>query len=172
MNDQEVETEVQAKGLATAPRVKPDQIDALMERVSYIGGRVEQTTSTVVHAFLDGSFLLATGYSACVSPENFNAELGFKMARDEAADRAREQLWLLEGYALSKSLAAALPDYRDRVRLERGSRADELDKLRAFVRTPTFDALPLQAKTLLLEQEGAMQVLVDVLDRRIATFGD
>ena len=103
--DSSVEAEIVAKGL-TAPRVTKEQIDGLMGRVSYIGGRVEQTTSTVVHAFLDGSFLLASGHSACVSPENFDAELGFRMAKDQATAKARDQLWLLEGYALRKQLAA------------------------------------------------------------------
>lgn len=171
MNDQEVETEIQTKGL-TAPRVTPEQIDALMARVTYLGGRVEQTTSTVVHAFLDGTFLLATGYSACVSPENFDAELGFKMASDQAAEKARDQLWLLEGYALRVKLEGAPADYRDRVRLERTSRADELDKLRTFIKGTAFHGLADQSKQLLVEQEGVMQVLVDILDRRIATFGD
>jgi len=103
MNDQAIELEIQAKGL-TAARVTKDHIDALMARVTYVGGRVEQTTSTIVHAFLDGGFLLASGHSACVSPENFNAELGFNMARDQAEVKARDQLWLLEGYALRTRL--------------------------------------------------------------------
>lgn len=104
MNDQQIENEVVSKGL-TAPRVTKDQIDALMRRVVYVGGRVGETTSTVVHAFLDGEFLLASGHSACVSAENFNAELGFSMAKSKAADKARDQLWLLEGYALRSRLA-------------------------------------------------------------------
>ena len=105
-DDSSVEAEIVAKGL-TAPRVTKEQIDSLMGRVSYIGGRVEQTTSTVVHAFLDSSFLLASGHSACVSPENFDAELGFRMAKDQATAKARDQLWLLEGYVLRKQLAAS-----------------------------------------------------------------
>jgi len=105
MNDQAIEQEVVAKGL-TAPRVTKGQIDAMMERVQYVGGRVGDTTSTVVHAFLDGDFLLASGHSACVSPENFNADLGFSVAKDEAEAKARDQLWLLEGYVLRTTLAA------------------------------------------------------------------
>lgn len=104
MNDQQIEQEIQAKGL-TAPRITPEHIDALMARVVYIGGRVGDTTSSIVHAFLDGKFLLASGHSACVSAENFDAELGAKMARSQACTKAREHLWLLEGYALSKRLA-------------------------------------------------------------------
>jgi len=105
-DDASIEAQIKAKGL-TAPRVTKDDIDALMARVRYIGGRVDKTTSTVVHAFLDGEFLLASGHSACVSPENFDADLGYRMARKQAEDKARDQLWLLEGYALRKRLASA-----------------------------------------------------------------
>ena len=104
MNDQQIEQAIQAKGL-TAARVTPAHIDALMARVQYVGGRVGESTSTVVHAFLDGNFLLASGHSACVSAENFNAELGFDMAKRQAEAKARDQLWLLEGYALRARLA-------------------------------------------------------------------
>lgn len=104
MNDQAIEQEIKAKGLIAA-RVTLAQIDALMARVTYIGGRVGETTSTVVHAFLDGTFLLASGHSACVSVENFDAELGIKMATRQAETKARDQLWLLEGYALRTRLA-------------------------------------------------------------------
>lgn len=104
LDDAAIEAQVKAKGLDVAPRVTKEQIDELMACVVYVGGRVEQTTSTVVHAFLDGEFLLASGHSACVSAENFDAELGFRMARGHAETKARDQLWLLEGYALRKSL--------------------------------------------------------------------
>lgn len=103
MNDQELEQEIQAKGL-TAPRVTNDQINALMARVSYFGGRIGETTSTVVHAFLDGEFLLASGHSACVSAANYDAEIGFNLAKSNAEKKARDQLWQLEGYALRKHL--------------------------------------------------------------------
>lgn len=109
MNDQAVEQEIKAKGL-TAARVTLAQIDALMARVTYVGGRVGETTGTVVHAFLDGTFLLASGHSACVSVENFDAELGTKMATRQAEAKARDQLWLLEGYALRARLAGPTDD--------------------------------------------------------------
>ncbi len=113
MNDQQIEQEVRAKGL-TARRITPEHIEALMARVTYVGGRVGETTSTVVHAFLDGKFLLASGHSACVSVDNFDAELGAKMARSQANFKAREQLWLLEGYALAKRLAGPTDAMVDR----------------------------------------------------------
>lgn len=113
MNDQAVEQEIKAKGL-TAARVTLAQIDALMARVTYVGGRVGETTSTVVHAFLDGTFLLASGHSACVSVENFDAELCTQMATRQAEAKARDQLWLLEGYALRARLAGPTEDQVNR----------------------------------------------------------
>jgi len=44
-----------------------------------------------------------TGESACVSPENFDAELGRKIARQNAVDKA----WPLMGYALKERLHQA-----------------------------------------------------------------
>ena len=41
-----------------------------------------------------------TGESACASPENFDAEIGKKIAYDNA----REKIWLLEGYLLKEKL--------------------------------------------------------------------
>jgi len=40
------------------------------------------------------------GESACASPENFNAELGRKIARDNA----KNKIWQLEGYLLKQFL--------------------------------------------------------------------
>jgi len=40
------------------------------------------------------------GESACASPENFNAELGRKIARENA----RNKIWMLEGYLLKQRL--------------------------------------------------------------------
>lgn len=101
--DHRAEAEIVAKGL-TAPRVTAAQINALMDTVTWRYEQPEGTTSTFAHAFL-GRFYLATGHSACVSPENFNAELGMKYAREQAEGKARDKLWELEGYALFKQQA-------------------------------------------------------------------
>ena len=42
-----------------------------------------------------------TGESACVSPENFNAEIGRKIARENAVNK----IWPLEGYLLKSSMS-------------------------------------------------------------------
>ena len=46
---------------------------------------------------------MVVGESACASPANFDAELGKKIAHDNA----RNKIWALEGYALRNRLAAA-----------------------------------------------------------------
>ena len=43
-----------------------------------------------------------TGESACASPENFDAEIGRKIARENAIN----ELWPLMGYALKERLSA------------------------------------------------------------------
>ncbi|MDQ5960142.1 MAG: hypothetical protein QG592_1224, partial [Pseudomonadota bacterium] len=43
-----------------------------------------------------------TGESACASPENFSAEIGRKIARDNAVNK----IWPLMGYELKTKLAA------------------------------------------------------------------
>ena len=106
MTDESIEQEIQAKGL-TAARITPDDINALMARVTYYVDVPEDTTSTFAHAYLDGTFFLASGHSACVCPENFNAEIGEKIALGKAADVARDKLWELEGYRLYTQLKEA-----------------------------------------------------------------
>lgn len=105
MTEQTIENEIQAKGL-TAPRVTPDQIDAMMARVVYRHAGFEGTTSIIVAAFLDSEFYLGCGHSACVSKANFDPEIGFKIAKASAEKVDRDKLWELEGYFLRRNLAA------------------------------------------------------------------
>lgn len=96
MNKSTVDQEIQAKGL-TAPRVTPEQIDAVIcDKQFYV---FPGTTLTVCCLVLANGFSV-TGESACASPENFDAELGRKFA----FDNAKEKIWALEGYALRNKL--------------------------------------------------------------------
>lgn len=109
MNDAKIEQQIQAKGL-TAPRVTPEQVETVLARVVLV---VEQrpggSTSTFVHAFLDGNFHLATGKSACVDPAYFDAGIGYQIAAKQCLALARERVWELEGYRLYVSLREATP---------------------------------------------------------------
>ena len=98
MNEQQVEQEIQDKGL-TAARVTPEMVDATITGEDYYV--FPNTTLTVCCLTLRNGFTV-TGESACASPENFDAELGRKIARQNA----RDKIWALEGYALRDRLTA------------------------------------------------------------------
>lgn len=102
--DAEMERDIEAFGL-TAPRVTPDQIDALMRGVRYEVQVVPGTTTTLATAIAANGFTLAIGMTACADPANFNAELGAKYAIKDAEAKARQELWKLEGWRLKCHLA-------------------------------------------------------------------
>jgi len=58
------------------------------------------TQLTVCVLTLENGFNV-TGESACVSPENFNKEIGEKIAKDNAVNK----IWALEGYLLKEQLS-------------------------------------------------------------------
>jgi hypothetical protein len=106
-----IEQEIQAKGL-TAPRVTPADIDAnISEQYTFTAASALKGTPgesspsckllTICVLVLKNGFTV-TGESACASPENFNAELGAKIALGHAKDK----IWALMGYALKSKLAA------------------------------------------------------------------
>ena len=96
MEEQAIETEIQAKGL-NAPRVTPEKIDAAIAAEAFHVFPGSQLT--VCCLTLQNGFTV-TGESACASPANFNAELGRKIARGHA----RDKIWALEGYLLKQTL--------------------------------------------------------------------
>ncbi|MBI1625155.1 Gp49 family protein [Comamonas suwonensis] len=88
----------------TAPSVTAEQIQVLMDKLIWVYDQPEGTTTTFAHAYL-GRFYVATGYSGCVSPENFDAAKGIKYAREQAEGKVRDELWKLEGYKLHSAIA-------------------------------------------------------------------
>lgn len=112
-NDQAIEQEIQAKG-KTAPRVTPADIEAnIASEHCYTAadamrgiGVAEQHIPAPLHLLtfcvlvLKNGFTV-TGESACASPENFDAEIGRKIARQKAV----EKIWPLLGYELRSKLA-------------------------------------------------------------------
>ena len=97
MNEQAIEQEIQDKGL-NAPRLTPELIDAAITVEQY--HVFEGTTLTVCCLTLRNGFTV-TGESAAASPENFDSEIGRKIARKNA----REKIWALEGYLLKQRLS-------------------------------------------------------------------
>lgn len=116
MNDQSIEQQIQAKGL-TAPRITPEDIEANIAECHYFtagegvagatgvypnGGHPGQPLALLTFCVLvlNNDFTV-TGESACASPENFDAELGRKIARQNAVAK----IWPLMGYELRSNLA-------------------------------------------------------------------
>ena len=97
MSEQDLEREIVEKGL-TAPRITPADIDNCIASEQYYV--FPQTTFTVCLLTLRNGYTVC-GESACASPENFNAEIGRKIARENA----RNKIWALEGYALRNKLS-------------------------------------------------------------------
>jgi|GEM_PF-630525 len=95
-NEAAIEAEIQSKEL-TAPRVTPDLIDSVIKDEAFM--QPTGTTLTVCVLLLKNGFTV-TGESAAASPENFDAEIGRKIARENA----REKIWALEGYLLKQIL--------------------------------------------------------------------
>lgn len=93
-----IEKEIQDKGL-NAPRLNPAHIDAQIVKEDY--HVFPGTTLTVCALTLRNGFHVV-GESAAASPANFDADLGRKIARDNA----RNKIWALEGYLLRSRLAA------------------------------------------------------------------
>ena len=120
MNDQTIEQHIQAAG-KTAPRVTPADIDANIASEHYFtaddGAQgalylIDKNFSGIptpeALSFLTFCVLVlrngftVTGESACASPENFDAEIGRKIARANAV----QKIWPLMGYALRTQLSA------------------------------------------------------------------
>ena len=128
-DDSAVEQEIRAKGL-TAPRITPADIEANIDREHYFTAAqgVLQYEQDLIYnnpdKYPEGEIHLAgyplqpldlltfcvlvlkngftvTGESACASPENFDAEIGRKIARQNAINK----VWPLMGYELKQRLS-------------------------------------------------------------------
>lgn len=124
MPQDSIESEIKSKGL-TAPRVTPADIESVIVSEHYFtaeDGRIGAIQSGTYSAresprsedadlaplqlltfcvlILRNGFTV-TGESACASPENFDAEIGRKIARENAV----QKIWPLMGYELRSKLA-------------------------------------------------------------------
>ena len=124
-DDSAIEQEIKTKGL-TALRVTPEDIErnivsehyftaydgrhGAISNGSYVGREVPKTNDddlvslellTFCVLILRNGFTV-TGESACASPENFDAEIGRKIARANAVNK----IWPLMGYALKEKLSS------------------------------------------------------------------
>ena len=116
-----IEEEIQEKGL-TAPRITPQDIEntiksehfftaydgreGAMINGTYFGherppfGEYESLKTLTFCVLVLKNGFTVTGESSCASPENFDAEIGRKVARENAVNK----IWALEGYVLKQKL--------------------------------------------------------------------
>lgn len=214
--DNQIEAEIQAKGL-TAPRVTTADIEKAIKEEHYYTAQQGVVGASISHGHACSDFsgnplslvthcvltlhngFTVQGVSAVASPENFDAEIGKKVARQDAVSK----LWPLLGFALKEKLfqeqqnpwaaeadefkrellhigglarqaiaemTPNLQPHQRRVLIERTDLADKLAKLRAFIVTPRFETLPVYEQSLLSEQAVHMQGYLDVLEQRIKGF--
>jgi hypothetical protein len=95
INEKELEIELRAK--AKAPRVTVEHIDSVIVSEQYYV--FPNTTLTICALTLKNGFIV-TGESAAASAENFDKEIGRRIARDNA----RNKIWAFEGYLLREQL--------------------------------------------------------------------
>ncbi len=99
LTEGEIEQELRNKGATHGLRLTPQNIDALIKSEAY--WVVPLTTTTICALTLKSGYVVV-GKSACVEPSNFDADMGRKIAFDDA----RNQIWALEGYRLATRRAA------------------------------------------------------------------
>jgi hypothetical protein len=102
----------------TEPRVTPEQIEGQIVGEVYInaydaalatGADTDITvldklrTMTLCFLILKNGYTV-TGQSACAHPDNFDENIGKKIARDDAVGK----IWALEGYVLKSKLSGTL----------------------------------------------------------------
>ena len=97
-NEDNIENEIQSKGL-TAKRVTPYMLDGEITKEDY--HVFDGSCLTICLLTLKNGFTV-TGESACASPENFDTEIGQKIAKANA----REKIWPLLGFRLKDQLNA------------------------------------------------------------------
>ncbi len=113
MSDETIEQEIQRKGLV-APRVTPADIEANISHELYFTASDAAYAVVGLHSRIHRELDLLTfcvltlkngftvsGESACASKQNFDAELGRKIARENAVNK----LWPLMGYELKQRLS-------------------------------------------------------------------
>ena len=120
MSDEPIEQEIQAKGANVAPRITPADVEANIDSEHYFtanAGVIASSPKTLSDEELNAlprslglltfcvlvlrNGFTVTGESACASPENFDAELGRKIARRNAVAKIEP----LMGYELRSRLA-------------------------------------------------------------------
>lgn len=163
------------------PKVYKEDIQAALSACTFEVDQREGRTATHVHVYDHAGYFLASGFSACVDPANFNAETGKNQALQQALGNAENKLWQLEGYHLKKELEAGRyiltqedklqPPHVQRMICERNDMMRNFSMLVSFVEIGCPGVTDKGEVDLLREQGPLMLKLVEHLDKRLAHYG-
>lgn len=134
----------------------------------------EGTTVTLCYLHLNCGITL-TGTSGCLNPDDYDAEIGQKIAHDNAF----KQLWQLEGYArmrvfidglekadVAKPVEGEEP-WQTRIRFEHVQLIERMNKLSTFIYSEAFENLDKDAQTALENQLTLMNQYAEILQHRL-----
>lgn len=96
--EEKIEQKIQDKGL-TAPRLTPADIDAKIKGKTFT--KLPSGKCMICEITLQNGYTVR-GEAACVSPKNFDQEIGESIS----FKNAREKVWQLEGYLLQEKFPA------------------------------------------------------------------
>ena len=145
------------------PHVLPEDLDAQIKDVKF--SQFDLLTVCVIT--MQNGFLV-TGESACAYAENFNEEIGQRIA----LENAKQKMWPLLGYELkSKVHAEQTPPVEttplERVQIELAELESRTNKLQEFVSTGKVHNLSDGQQRLILNQLQVMHAYHQILTERI-----
>lgn len=176
-------TEQELISKATGPRVTLEQLEAniasyvMLNAYEAAGGLnlpvSEHLKLLTICMITTKNGFTVTGQSACAWPANYDADIGNRLALEDA----KNKLWALMGYhlketlylqhteekakgstdeAVSTSTSEASATWIDRLKKEEAELSERLEKIDAFITGPLFPSLPDRDQRLMIEQKQAM----------------
>ncbi len=124
---------------------------------------LEDGKTTIYNLYLENGFTVR-GESSCVDPENYDKEIGERIAKERAID----EVWKLEGYLLQEELYRTPKDFLDRMEAEVKELNCRIDKANNFLQTTVIDEKFTELDYDLLQaQSTAMATYSNILLMRV-----
>jgi hypothetical protein len=146
-------------------------LDALKNNIKKIDFYVHSDSQLTICIITLVNDFTVTGESACADPVMFDADIGQRIAQDNA----EKKIWPLMGYALKQELylQAQRGDgdtFLDRMKNEASNLEDNIMKLMAFIKGGVhFNDLHIDQQHLLRQQADVMTAYLGILNQRIET---
>lgn len=163
------------------PKIHLADIQAILAASKFEVDQQEGRTATHVHVYDQHGYYLASGFSACIDPANYDAKLGQEYALKDALGKAEGVLWRSEGYHLKKELEAGRyilsqedkqqPHHVQRLLCERNDLMRNFSMLTSFIEIGCPGVTEVAEVDLLREQGAAQYELIQILDKRLALAG-